>query len=65
MGPIDPEFYSLKSTNDSVDHYDYHVLKCGENMFTEVRTEETHSLSKDEYEGMSLGNEFLVGNEPE
>ena len=36
-------FIFLKSSNDSVDPYDYHLLKCGEHAFTELNFKQKHS----------------------
>ena len=52
----------LNSTNDSVDTYDYHVLKCGENMFAKFRLEEFHPSYKGDDEEMPHEDEDeLVG----
>ena len=37
----------MNFTNDSVDPYDHHVVKCGGNEFTKMKREAFHSLYKD------------------
>ena len=38
----------LSSTNEDVDSYDYHVLKGGDNIFSEMRVEIIHSFYKND-----------------
>ena len=45
----------LTSPNKKVDPYDYHVLKCGENLSSKMRKEEIHSFYKDNDEETTLG----------
>ena len=38
----------LNSTNDSVDPYDYHVLKCGEGVLKTMERDQIHTFYPDE-----------------
>ena len=38
----------LNSTNDSVDPYEYRVLKCGGNIFSKMRIKKLHSSYEDD-----------------
>ena len=49
----------LNFLNDSVDPYDDHVLKCGENLFWKMTIGETHSFFKDDDDD-SEDVDFLV-----
>ena len=65
VGPLDPEPCSLNSTNDSVDAFDYHVLKCGEIMPIKMRIDGFDSLYKDDDDEMGLEQEDEMVGENE
>ena len=55
----------LNSTNDSVHPDDYHVLKCGESMFTKMKLEVNLSFYEYDDEEMSLEDEGEIVGETE
>ena len=48
MGPLDPERSSLNQTDDSLDPYDYHLTKCGEDDITTMECNQIHTYHPDE-----------------
>ena len=63
MGPLETERTSLNSTNDSVDPFDYHVLKSSGNKFTKLKIELIHSFYNDDVDENGEDKDIFVGED--